>query len=241
MATRTGDRRTLSRRRANVSKERRVPELAAADLLVPGSDSCPHGAAASSRRSRSSRGFPVPLRPAGGAAVSGADGDAAHQGASRSSATILRRPFYTLSRPVAEAVEIQGLRRLRVQIEAVDSPLMLALDAEAAADLASAFELDALGFGVGVVRGKVQQFVACDGLERSLNDERAKARVWRQLMVATPEPPIWLFGAASRLESSSRTGSTNRAPRRHATSSASARVPAASWGRRSTIRPSPHP
>ena len=91
---------------------------------------------------------------------------------------------------MGEATGDAGLRRLRLQIEAVDAPLVLALDAEAATDLASAFGLDALGFGV-VVRGKGRRFVACDGLERSLNDTRAKTRVWRQLMVATPEPPVY--------------------------------------------------
>jgi hypothetical protein len=163
-------------------------ELAAADLLVPGSDAI------------SWRGFlvpavavvkgrPGPAEASGGAAVSGADGEAVAKALEK----LCHDPeqaFYTLSRPVSDAAGDAGLRRLRLQIEAVDAPLVLALDAEAAADLASAFELDALGFGV-VVRGKGRRFVACDGLERSLNDDRAKARVWRQLMVATPEVPVY--------------------------------------------------
>jgi hypothetical protein len=121
--------------------------------------------------------------------VSGADGDAVAK-ALEKLGHAPSEVFYTLSRPVVGADDGAIQQRIRYQIEAVDAPLVIALDATAAADLAAAFELDSLGFGV-VVRGAGRRFVACDGLERSLTNERAKKTVWRQLTAASPEPPVY--------------------------------------------------
>jgi hypothetical protein len=159
-------------------------ELAAADRLVPGSDvvawrGCLVPAVAVVK------GRPGPAEASGGAAVSGADGVAVAK-ALESLGHDSDQVFFTLSRPVSDAAGNEGARRLRLQLEAVDAPLIIALDAEAAADLAAAFGLPGLGFGE-VVRGAGRRFVACDGLERSLGDERAKKRIWRQLQAATPE------------------------------------------------------
>ncbi|HET6497815.1 MAG TPA: hypothetical protein VFH17_02000, partial [Coriobacteriia bacterium] len=65
---------------------------------------------------------------------------------------------------------------------------IVALDAVAAEDVAAAFELDALPFGRRVHAGG-RQFVAVEGLEASLGDERAKLRVWRQLQSCEVRSP----------------------------------------------------
>jgi hypothetical protein len=71
-------------------------------------------------------------------------------------------------------------RRLSLAIEAVDPRVVVALDADAAADLARAFDVPALAPGAPVtVRGRVA--LATDDFAASLGDERAKRRVWREL------------------------------------------------------------
>jgi hypothetical protein len=68
-------------------------------------------------------------------------------------------------------------RRLRLGLEAVDAPAVIALDVEAAGDLASAFGADALRPGTptrvfGRVIGYAGDFAA------SLDDDPAKVRAW---------------------------------------------------------------
>jgi hypothetical protein len=71
-------------------------------------------------------------------------------------------------------------RRLELVVEAVDPRLVIALDTEAAEDLASAFGLKALVPGRAVsVRGRT--LGAAGGLSASLGDPVAKAKVWERL------------------------------------------------------------
>jgi hypothetical protein len=163
-------------------------ELAIADARAPGSDvvvwrGClvPDVAVV--------KGLPGPAEAAGGAAVSGADGEAVARALER----LGHDPalvFYTLARPEPGIEPAARADRLRLQIEAVDAALVIALDADAAADLARAFELRALPAG-RVVIGCGRRFVAADGLEASLSDPVRKRRVWRQLSAAAPAGPVF--------------------------------------------------
>jgi hypothetical protein len=90
--------------------------------------------------------------------------------------------FVIASRPVgADPAALTS--RLRLALEAVDSPLVLALDAGGAQDLAAAFGLKALETGRPVRRaGRVLGSVG--DLAGSLGDPKAKARVWAAMKAA---------------------------------------------------------
>ncbi len=93
--------------------------------------------------------------------------------------------FVITSRP-AGAGRAALAARLRLALEAVDSPLVLALDADGAQDLAAAFGLTALQAGrpvrsAGRVLGSVGDFAG------SLGDPKSKARVWAAMKVAAAE------------------------------------------------------
>ena len=171
-------------------EEKARAELTAADALAPGSDTvgwqgCLTPAIAVVK------GLPGPAEAAGGAALSGADGDAVLKALEKLGHDPAQ-VFFTLSRPDAGLTAEARLARLRAQIEAVDAPLVIALDAEAAEDLARAHSAPTMPFGQPV-RVAGRRIVACDGLEAalSLGDERSKLRVWKQLSAAVPEPPIF--------------------------------------------------
>jgi hypothetical protein len=83
------------------------------------------------------------------------------------------------TRPV-EAEPVARARRLELVVEAVDPRLVIALDDEAAEDLAAAFGLKTLVPGRSVsVRGRT--LGAVGGLSASLADAGAKAQVWERL------------------------------------------------------------
>lgn len=169
-------------------EQRARAELDAADTAVPGSGvvrwrGCLTPAVAVVK------GLPGPAEASGGAAVSGADG-AAIARALESLGHDPAQAFYTLSRPALDIGAEQRAQRVRAHIEAVDAPLVIALDAEAAQDIARGFHLPDLAMGT-VVRVAGRRLVACGGLEAALGDERAKGRVWRQLKNAIPEPPVY--------------------------------------------------
>lgn len=87
--------------------------------------------------------------------------------------------FATISRPVHGAEADAVAKRLRLQVEAVEAEVVIALDAVAALDVAAAFGLEALEFGMPVaVPGR--RLLAVDGLEASLTDDERKRRVWEQ-------------------------------------------------------------
>jgi hypothetical protein len=90
--------------------------------------------------------------------------------------------FVIASRP-AGADPAALAARLRLALEAVDSPLVLALDGDGLQDLAAAFGLTALEAGqpvrsAGRVLGGVGDFAG------SLGDPKAKARVWAAMKAA---------------------------------------------------------
>jgi uracil-DNA glycosylase len=167
--------------------EKTAAELAAADRLAPGSD------AVAWRGDLLAdvfvvKGLPGPAEAAGGAAVSGADGEAADK-ALAALGHDMTHAFFTLSRPEPGIDPEACASRLRMQIMAVDPRLVVALDAEAGEDLGRAF-------GVRLPLGQEQRvlgrrMLAVDGLEASLADPARKKRVWRQLQAAKPAGPIY--------------------------------------------------
>jgi len=135
------------------------------------------------------KGLPGPSEASGGTAVSGADGDAIVKALER----LGNDPghvFFALSRPVPSVPGSDRSARVRMLVEAVDAPLVVALDREASDDVKRAFELDEFEPGV-MVRSKGRRFVWCDGLEESLGDERRKQLIWRQLSAAVPQAPVY--------------------------------------------------
>ena len=87
------------------------------------------------------KGLPGPAEAAGGAALSGPDGEAALK-ALEALGWNPAELFFTLSRPVSGGDAERRARRLRAQLEAVDPRVVVALDVEAAEDLARAFGVD---------------------------------------------------------------------------------------------------
>lgn len=163
-------------------------ELAAADALAPGSD------AVSVRGALLAdvavvKGLAGPAEATGDPALSGADGEALGL-----ALTALGHPlagvFYTLSRPEPGIDSARRAERLRLQLDAVDPALVIALDAEAAADIAEAFGTAPFVAGQ-VVRVLGRRMVALDGFEASLGDAKRKRRVWEQLKAVRAEGPVY--------------------------------------------------
>jgi hypothetical protein len=163
-------------------------ELAAADSLAPGSDRvAPRGALMA--QLAVVKGLAGPAEATGGAALSGADGTALAK-ALEALGWVADTVFYTLSRPEPGIEPSRRAERLRLQIEAVDPTVVVALDAEAAEDLVEAFGCEPLAPG-RALRVLGRSFVAVDGFEAALGDERTKRRVWAQLKLAKPEGPVY--------------------------------------------------
>ena len=123
------------------------------------------------------KGTPGEADTRAGHALAGPDGEAAHKALD---ALGLAPERFAICSRVGKAGAAARAKRLRLAIEAVDPRIVVALDGEAAADLAAAFGLDSLGFGTPVSVGG-RRFLAVDGLEASLADEKRKRLVWRQL------------------------------------------------------------
>jgi hypothetical protein len=163
-------------------------ELAAADALAPGSDAVAWRGALMADVAVV-KGLPGPAEASGGAAMSGADGEAVVK-ALDALGWSGENVFFTLSRSEPGLEGPAAADRIRRQIEAVDPRLVIALDDLAAADVAE-------GFGVAVPRcGEAARvlgrtIVAVDGFEASLGDPVRKRRVWRQLQAAKPEGPVY--------------------------------------------------
>ncbi len=88
------------------------------------------------------------------------------------------RLFAFVSRPASDAEPGPVARRVELTVEAVDPRLVIAVDADAARDLAHAYGLDALEPGRAVpVRGRLIGFVG--DLAGSLDDVEKKASVWK--------------------------------------------------------------
>ena len=164
-------------------------ELAAADMLAPGSDRvAPTGALLA--EIAAVKGLPGPAEASGGAALSGADGAAlgkALQALGWAADTV----FYTLSRPEPGMDHKRAADRLRMQLEAVDPQVIVVLDAEAASDVAEAFGCARPEPGGSPLRVLGRRIVAIGGFEAALADPKAKQRVWAQLKAAKPEGPAY--------------------------------------------------
>ena len=163
-------------------------ELAAADAAAPGSDVVAWRGALLAQVAVV-KGLPGPSEASGNPAVSGPDGDAAVKALERLG-WARDDVFFTLSRPEPGLAAEQRGDRLRLQLEAVDPELVLALDSEAADDVALAFGTPKPAWGTAV-RVLGRRIVAVDGLEASLDDQARKARIWAQLRAATPEGPVY--------------------------------------------------
>jgi len=163
-------------------------ELAAADSLAPGSDRvAPRGALMAELAAV--KGLPGPAEASGGAALSGADGTAlakALEALGYAADTV----FFTLSRPEPGMDRERASDRLRLQLESVDPKVVVALDAEAAADIAEAFGCQTPVPGT-VLRVLGRRIVAVSGFESALADPRSKQRVWAELKAAKPEGPTY--------------------------------------------------
>lgn len=169
--------------------EKARAELVAADALVPGSDLVAWSGALLAGVALV-KGLPGPAEVAGGAALSGPDGQAAEK-----ALLALGWPegswFATLSRaePDADAGPIAA--RLRLQLEAVDPLVIVALDEIAAGDVAAAFELPQPPAPGRPTVSRGRRFVAVQGLEHSLGEPARKRAAWRQLQDAAPPGPVF--------------------------------------------------
>lgn len=163
-------------------------ELAHADTLAPGSDLIAWSGALLASVALV-KGMPGPAEASGGAALSGPDGAAVAK-----ALVALGWPagswFATVSRPEPTIASEKRVARLRLQIEAVDALVVIALDGVAAQDVAAAFDLTGeLAPGQPVVAFG-RRLVAVDGFEESLGHEVRKRRVWRQMQAAAPPGPV---------------------------------------------------
>ncbi|MBE0417952.1 MAG: hypothetical protein IBX63_09330 [Coriobacteriia bacterium] len=170
----------------HIYAEKALAEFAAADRVAPGSDGVKWSGDLFAEVVLV-KGEPGPAEVSGGAALSGPDGVAARK-ALETLGFDQDSVFATVAHPEA-GIDPDLLReRLVIQVEAVDPTVVVALDATATAEVAAAFSLGALPYGTGVRAGG-RTFVAVDGLEASLADERAKRRVWRQMQAIEVRPP----------------------------------------------------
>ncbi|MBE0476205.1 MAG: hypothetical protein IBX62_03795 [Coriobacteriia bacterium] len=170
------DTRERARRLRELYEAKARAELAGADALAPGAavpwsgDPLAPVAAV--------KGVPGEAELGGGAAFSGRDGEALRRALAALGET--RDVFLTCSRPDAGMSEEAVDARLRAQLAVVDPSLVIATDAQAARDVARALGVARPRFGQRFERHGTT-FLAVDGLEASLDEERRKARVWRQL------------------------------------------------------------
>lgn len=123
------------------------------------------------------KGVPDAADRAARRALAGPDGEAAGK-ALEALGFAAGDAWAVCSRPV-DAPAPARARRLALIVEAVDPKLVVALDDDAAEDIAAAFGLKALPAGQPMTaRGRTLGGVG--GLAASLDDPAAKARVWRR-------------------------------------------------------------
>jgi len=152
-------------------------EIAQAERLLPGVDIVA-SSGNSLARTMLVKGQKGPAEESGDAALSGEDGVAARK-VLEALGMDPQDVFAILSRPVTDPDLDLVAQRVRGLIEAVDPIIVIALDDQAAVDLAAAFTLEGLAFGMPeTVFGRT--LLAVDGLEASLGDESHKRKVWKQ-------------------------------------------------------------
>jgi hypothetical protein len=178
----------ISAKLRTLHEARARAELAAADALAPGSDRVRWRGALMAQVAVI-KGLPGPAEATGGAALTGADGTAVTK-ALEALGWDPAGVFFTLSRPEPGIDLARATGRLRLQLEAVDPLVIVALDANAATDIAEAFGTAPLAFGVAArVLGRT--LVAVDGFEAALGDSKGKQRVWSELKAAKSEGPVY--------------------------------------------------
>ena len=161
-------------------------EIAQAEQLLPGAD-----IVASSgnplARTMLVKGQKGSAEESGGADLSGEDGLAARK-ALEALGIDPQDVLAVVSRPITDPNPDLVASRIRGLIEAVDPVTVIALDGEAAVDLAAAFALDGLAFGTPMtVFGRT--LLAVDGLEASLEDGPRKRKVWKQFITIASGKP----------------------------------------------------
>ncbi|MDI6900788.1 MAG: hypothetical protein QMC79_03740 [Anaerosomatales bacterium] len=158
-----------------------MSEAAAADALLDGVTVSVGGVIPAPTLLVSAR--PSATGSAAGSALAGAAGEAA----GKALAGLGLPPEWAAVVSRQGDAELTVMReRLGLLVEAVDPDVVIALDAEAAEDVAAALGTPPLRFGDPVTIGG-RRVLAVDGFEASLADEARKRRVWRQL-TALREP-----------------------------------------------------
>lgn len=182
---------SLDRRAAQVRalhQARARAELLAADGAVPGADAVPWSGEVIADIALV-KGMPGPAEAAGGAALTGADGQALDKALAALGYDPVRA-FRTVARPVTGAQDADYAARLRMQIEAVDPRVVIALDARAAHDVGAAFGLAPLSPGKPAAAAG-RRLVAIADFEASLTDDALKRAAWLQLQAAKPAGPVY--------------------------------------------------
>ncbi|NTU71793.1 MAG: hypothetical protein HGB10_08250 [Coriobacteriia bacterium] len=164
-------------------------ELAAADSLAPGSDRVAT-TGASFAQIALVKGLPGPAEATGGGAMTGADGVALTK-AVTALGFAEAEVFFTVSRPEQGMDAERASDRLRLQLESVDPKVIVALDEQAAADIAEAFGCQAPAAGSPPVRVLGRRIFAVSGFEAALSDPVAKQRVWAELKAVKPEGSVY--------------------------------------------------
>lgn len=157
--------------------DKAAAEVAAAEALAPGGVA---GDGPTPADVLLLKGSPSEADLAAGKAMAGVDGEAsakalAAMGWEGAAYRACTRPDGTWDAP--------RVARLRLLVEAIDPDLVLALDTDAARDLAEALGTPPLGFGRPMHVGG-RSLLAVDGFEASLSDQRRKRRVWSQMKKA---------------------------------------------------------
>jgi hypothetical protein len=157
-------------------REKARAEIAAAEALVRGADAvASHGDELADVLVVS--GSPDAAERDARSAVGGPAGEAI--GKALDALELPKERFFACSRPVKASAEAFAAR-LRLLVEALDARVIVALDGDAAADLAAAFGEPTPAFGTEVsLLGRIA--VAVDGFAASLDDPAAKRRVWKQM------------------------------------------------------------
>lgn len=157
-------------------REKARAEIAAAEALVPGADAvASHGDELADVLVVS--GSPDAAEGEAHRAVAGPAGEAI--GKALDALELSQARFFACSRPSRASADARAAR-LRLLVEALDARVIVALDGDAAADLAAAFGESVPAFGEAVsLLGRTA--VAIDGFASSLDDPARKKRVWKQM------------------------------------------------------------
>lgn len=161
-----------------IFRARLQAELARADSELPGADAI-RSSGEPSAPLLLVKGEPGPAEAGGGLALGGEDGAAV----AKALDALGRDPqatYAVLSRPVTGAPEDRVAARLRHIIETCDPLWVVALDIEAAEDIARALGSTQARPGAPQ-KALGRSVLALEGLEASLTDDALKRRVWEQL------------------------------------------------------------